>query len=181
MKKLLVFFVMVLALCVAAPPVMATSTGQSDTGSWTQAFYEDGVYNSTNQTFNKLEAFMVSGGVPWEAPGMSVFSNGSWSGHLVNQYYAVAGGGTSSDMFYNYDFTGARGDTFAFDTLVWNNNAVVGAQHSYYSNGAWSYAEFTYGGSDQYDDRTSVPEPAIMLLLGLGLVGLAGVRRKLKK
>jgi hypothetical protein len=32
----------------------------------------------------------------------------------------------------------------------------------------------------EYDIFTSVPEPATMLLLGLGLMGLAGVRRKLK-
>jgi hypothetical protein len=36
--------------------------------------------------------------------------------------------------------------------------------------------DFTYAGNG----NTQVPEPTTMLLLGLGLVGLAGVRRKFK-
>jgi hypothetical protein len=38
-----------------------------------------------------------------------------------------------------------------------------------------------WGGGGAYLQARSVPEPTTMLLLGLGLVGLAGVRRKMDK
>jgi hypothetical protein len=55
-----------------------------------------------------------------------------------------------------------------YKTIIeFNDNEPGGAD--------WYEAKLTYTGSN------SVPEPTTMLLFGLGLLGLAGVRRKLKK
>ena len=46
-------------------------------------------------------------------------------------------------------------------------------------NSYWLLDNVTYNTED--NDVPGVPEPATMLLLGLGLLGLVGVRRKIKK
>jgi hypothetical protein len=56
-----------------------------------------------------------------------------------------------------------------------------GGIHNLLGNGTWNdYLPITFGSPMPYvvEYEVAVPEPAAMLLLGLGLIGLAGVRRK---
>lgn len=59
--------------------------------------------------------------------------------------------------------------------LIWNT-AGYPPGYEGISGPTGMAADFTVHG-----DATTVPEPTTMLLLGLGLIGLAGVRRKFKK
>ncbi len=45
----------------------------------------------------------------------------------------------------------------------------------------WTIANLTNGNFYSFKGTTSIPEPATLLLFGFGLVGLAGLRKKLKK
>jgi hypothetical protein len=70
----------------------------------------------------------------------------------------------------NLYVTDGQGRVAAFD-------GTTGTYLSDFTSGNLINPQFLVFGSSE----TSVPEPSTLLLLGFGLAGLAGVRRKLKK
>jgi len=83
-------------------------------------------------------------------------------------------------ILYSSDTSGgAPADTGLPPATSWNVYDTVseGSDGIFY----WTSPQFGTEFKVYSEGRASVPEPTTMLLLGLGLMGLAGVRRKFKK
>ena len=142
--------------------------------SWAQAFIENGV-----GPFDKMEAFMISGG-PFEANGFESFSAGGWNGLLINPNYILATGPAVTDNTFNIQFFGSSGTPLTFDFFAYNDSILLDRAHAVWNGGGWAITPLSKDPNDPNYDRTPVPEPGILILLGIAMVSVAAARRKFK-
>ena len=78
----------------------------------------------------------------------------------------------------------SRGVADAWDPYDWDSDklfADVSMAYSWMENIAPGQFNWSLEGYDYLGTQAPIPEPATMLLLGSGLVGLAGFRRKIRR
>lgn len=116
---------------------------------------------------DKIVVIISSPASGFEAPGISFVSPATWSGTLVNSS-TVTGQGPANTFFdfYLYYSFGAN-DPWSVNWYALNNNALVEGYHQTGSGNDWNHFEVL----------NSVPEPSLIVLLGLALVGVTLLAR----
>jgi hypothetical protein len=146
---------------------------------YTQTWYENGVYGTPAQlqTFDMVKAILVIPGATWIDPGLTGLSAPGWTATLLTPQIAQASAPTpgslydvskSGNFWFTTTATSPTNTGVTFEWLLYNGATFVGGELiSFSSGGVWSASELTHA-----------PLPPTLLLLGSGLLGLIGMRRK---